>query len=80
MSEQSESETERFDPFDSREDYINWLDENVNEYECARCGATVSGESVETRFGPVDLGCYLMWRKSGKIQQRNLSDFQGGAA
>lgn len=59
----------------TRNEYFEWLDENVNEYECVRCGLICSGEPVETRFGPVDEGCALQWSKSGKLQQRNLSSF-----
>lgn len=68
----------RDEPWDSREGYIEWLNEYINEYECVRCGATVSGDPVKTRFGPVDFGCYLQWRTAGKIQQRTLADFNEG--
>lgn len=64
--------------WDSREAYFEWLNENVASFECARCGAICNGDRIDTRFGPVDVGCALLWQKSGKLQQRTLSDFVTG--
>jgi len=62
---------------------VEWFERGgggSTDTESRPVAATDGGDPVETRFGPVDLGCYLQWRKTGKIQQRTLADFKGGVS